>query len=331
MGATDIATDRSVADVLDHVWENRSTIQSRDAYAMVLLALGRENPLLACLSNDMDFEDHFAAVLPRQYVELGIAEQNMMTVAAGMTVAARPVFANGMSPFAIARAFEQIKIDIAGANLPVKIVATHGGLASGHYGPTHHSLEDVGATRMLPNMTVVVPGDAFETVQATVALAATPGPAYLRLGRLATDTLYEERAEFVLGRARVLREPGRVLYIATGPYPNLVAAGAARELAARGISAGHLNLHTVKPLDRETVLDAITSAEVVVTIEDHRALGGMGGAVCEVVAEVGGPPVRRIGVPDVHYDLVGGEGYLLDRAGINVPNAIARALDVVAR
>jgi transketolase len=329
--STDIATDRSVAEVLDHVWQNRSTIQSRDAYAMMLLALGRENPLLACVATDMDYEDHFAAVLPRQYVDLGIAEQNMISVAAGMTVAARPVFANGMSPFAIARAYEQIKVDVSGANLPVKIVATHGGLASGHYGPTHHSLEDVGATRMLPNMTVVVPGDAWEAAQATVAVAEAPGPAYLRLGRLATRTLYDERSEFVLGKARVLREPGRVLFIATGPYPNLVAAEAARELASTGVTAGHLNMHTVKPLDQEAILDAIANAEVVVTIEDHRAVGGMGGAVCEVVAEVGGPPVRRIGVPDIHYDLVGGERYLLEHAGINVTNAIAQALDVVAR
>ncbi|MEV0603694.1 transketolase C-terminal domain-containing protein [Streptomyces sp. NPDC050315] len=328
--STGLAVRRSVAEVLDHVWRNRSDIQSRDAYAMMLLALGRENPDLACLATDMDYEDHFAAELPRQYVDLGIAEQNMIAVAAGMTVAARPVFANGMSPFAVARAYEQIKIDVAGANVPVKIVGTHGGLSSGHYGPTHHSLEDIGAIRMLPNMTVVVPGDAWEAVQATVALANDPGPAYLRLGRQATPTLYDERTDFVLGKARVLREPGRVLFIATGPYPNLVAAEAARELAAQGVSAGHLNMHTVKPLDRAAILDASTHAEVVVTIEDHRAVGGLGGAVCEVVAEAGGPPVRRIGVPDVHYDLVGGEQYLLDRAGINVRNAIAQAREVVA-
>lgn len=328
--SADLATRRGVEEVFDHVWQHRSTIQSRDAYVMMLLALARENPNLACLATDMDYEDHFAVELPRQYVNLGIAEQNMITVAAGMTAAAAPVFANGMSPFAIARAYEQIKIDVAGANVPVKIVGTHGGLASGHYGPTHHSLEDVGATRMLPNMTVVVPGDAWETVQATVALAADPGPAYLRLGRNATPTLYDERTPFVLGRARVLREPGRVLFIATGPYPNLVAREAARELAAEGVTAGHLNIHTVKPLDRQAILDASDGAEVVVTIEDHRAVGGLGGAVCEVLAEVAGPPVRRIGVPDVHYDLVGGEQYLLDHAGINSSNAIRQALEVVA-
>ncbi|GGV19824.1 transketolase [Streptomyces filipinensis] len=328
--SSDIAVRRTVAEVLDHVWENRSTIQSRDAYAMMLLALGRENPNLACVSADMNFEDHFALELPRQHVDLGIAEQNMIGVAAGMTVSARPVFANGMSPFAIARAYEQIKIDVAGADLPVKIVGTHAGLASGHYGPTHHSLEDIGVIRMLPNMTVVVPADAWQAAQATVAIAEDPGPVYLRLGRQATTALYEERTEFVLGRASVLREGGRVLFIATGPHPNLVAAQAARELAGRGVSAGHLNMHTVKPLDSEAVLHASANAEVVVTIEDHRALGGLGGAVCEVVAEAGGPPVRRIGVPDVHYDLVGGEEYLLHHAGINVDNAVAQALDVLA-
>lgn len=328
--STDLGADRSVADVFDYVWEHRSSIQSRDAYVMMLLALARDNPRLMCLATDMDYEDHFAVELPRQYVDLGIAEQNMIGVAAGMTVAACPVFANGMSPFAIARAFEQIKIDIAGANLPVKIVGTHAGFASGHYGPTHHSLEDIGAVRMLPNMTVVVPADAWETVQATVAVAADPGPAYLRLGRQATPPLYEQRTEFVLGEVGVLREPGRVLFVATGPYPNLVAAEAARELAADGVSAGHLNVHTVKPLDQAALLGAVAEAEVVVTIEDHRAVGGLGGAVCEVVAEVGGPPVRRVGVPDVHFDLVGGERYLLRHAGITAANAITQALQVVA-
>ncbi|WP_326618779.1 transketolase [Streptomyces decoyicus] len=327
--SSDIAVHRTVAEVLDHVWENRSTLPSRDAYAMMLLALARENPDLACLTADMNFEDHFAVELPRQHADLGISEQNMIGVAAGMTVCARPVFANGMSPFVISRAYEQIKIDVAGANLPVKIVGTHAGLASGHYGPTHHALEDIGMTRMLPNMTVVVPADAWEAAQATVAIAEEPGPAYLRLGRQASTALHEERTEFVLGRASVLREPGRVLFVATGPHPNLVAAEAARELAAQGVSAGHLNLHTIKPLDREAVLHASADAEVVVTIEDHRAVGGLGGAVCEVVAEAGGPPVRRIGVPDIHYDLVGGEKYLLHHAGINAANAIAQVLDVV--
>ncbi|WP_240139707.1 transketolase family protein [Streptomyces sp. MUM 178J] len=325
-----LTAHRSVADVFDHVWENRSALQSREAHAMMLLALARENPDLACLTVDMDYEASFTGALARQHVNLGIAEQNMISVAAGMTVAARPVFATGMSPFVSARAYEQIKVDVAGANLPVKIVGTHGGLASGHYGPTHHSTEDIGALRLLPNMTVVVPGDAWEAVQATVAVAEDPGPAYLRLGRQATPALYEERTDFVLGRARVLREPGRVVFIATGPHPNLIAAQAARELAEQGVSAGHLNMHTVKPLDRDAVVDACARAEAVVTIEDHRAVGGLGGAVCEVVAEIGGPPVRRIGVPDVHYDLVGGEQYLLHHAGVNAANAVAQALKALA-
>ncbi|MFF3350331.1 transketolase family protein [Streptomyces sp. NPDC002779] len=327
---TALSVRRTVADVLDHVWRNRSAIQSRDAYVMTLLALARENPDLMCLATDMDYEDHFATELPRQFVDLGIAEQNLITVAAGMTSSARLVFANAMSPFVTTRAYEQIKIDVAGANLPVKIVGTHGGLSSGHYGPTHHALEDIGALRMLPNMTVVVPADAWETAQATVAVAASPGPVYLRLGRLATPALHTTRTDFVLGRAHVMREPGRVLFVATGPYPNLVAAEAARELGSQGISAGHLNMHTVKPLDRETLLAAAAGAEVVVTLEDHRAVGGLGSAVCEVLAETGGPQVRRIGVPDVHFDLVGGEQYLLDHAGISAADAVAVARDAIA-
>ncbi|WP_100444527.1 transketolase family protein [Glycomyces xiaoerkulensis] len=325
-----LAEPRTASEVLDHVWENRSAVPARDAYTMTLLALARSNPSIACLSIDMDLQDHFSGELHRQFVDLGIAEQNTIGVAAGMTVSADQVFANGMSPFTIARAFEQIKIDVAGADLPIKIVATHAGLASGHYGPTHHSLEDIGAVRMLPNMAVVAPIDAYQTAQATAALARTPGPAYLRLGKQGTPSPFERRPEFELGRAQWLRDPGRVVFIATAPRPNLVAAEAARELGERGITAGHLNMHTVKPLDREAVREAAAHAEVVVTIEDHRAVGGLGGAVCEATAETGGPPVKRIGVPDVHYDLVGDEGHLLDRAGINADNAVARALEVVS-
>jgi transketolase len=318
--------------VLDHVWEHRSSVQAREAYVLMLLALARENPDLACLDTDMGgYEDHFAAQLPRQYVNLGIAEANMIGVAAGMAMVTRPVFANGMSPFAIARAYEQIKIDVAGAKLPVKIVGTHGGLSSGHFGPTHHSLEDVGATRMLPNMTVVVPGDAYQAAQATAALAADPAPAFLRLGRQATPALPADRAEFVLGRAQVLRSGGRVVFVACGPHPNLVAAEAAQVLSSAGIAAGHLNVHTVKPLDTAAILAAAATAQVLVTVEDHRVVGGLGGAVCEVVAGVGGCPVRRVGVPDVHFDLVGGEEYLLEHAGVNVANAVRQAMDVIGR
>ncbi|MFJ8040269.1 transketolase family protein [Kitasatospora sp. NPDC096147] len=321
---------RTLDEVRDHVWERRSEIQARDAYVLTLLALARENPDLACLTADMDYQDHFATEMPRQHVELGIAEQNLISVAAGMTVGASPVFANGMGPFVSGRSWEQIKIDVAGANLPVKIVGTHSGLSSGHFGPTHHATEDLGMLRLLPNLTVVAPGDAWETVQATVAVAESPGPVYLRLGRNATPALYRERGEFVLGRARVLREPARITFLATGPWPNTVAAEAARELELRGVPVGHLNVHTVKPLDRAAIVAAAAEAEVFVTIEDHRVAGGLGGAVSEVVAEIGGPVVRRIGVPDVHYDLVGGEPYLLEHAGVNAANAIAQALEVIA-
>ena len=313
----------TVDDVLSYVWQHRASLETREAYVAMLLALGREDPALVCLDTDMGgYEEHFAVELPSQYVNLGIAEANMVGVAAGMAVAGGPVFANGMSPFLIGRAYEQIKIDIAGANLPVKLVGTHGGLASGHFGSTHHALEDIGAVRPLPNMTIVVPADAWETAQATVALARTPGPAFLRLGRAATPPVYAGREQFALGRAAELRPPGRVTFVATGPYPNLVAAEAAERLAHSGITAGHLNVHTVKPLDTAALRKAARVADVIVTIEDHRAIGGLGAAVCEAVAEVGGCLVKRVGVPDVHFDAVGDERYLLDLAGVTATNAV---------
>lgn len=319
---------RTLPGILDYVWEHRERLETREAYVLTLLALVQEDSGLMCLDTDMGgYEDHIAADFPSQYVNLGIAEPNMVGVAAGMAATGRHVFANGMSPFLTARAYEQIKIDIAAADLPVTLVGTHGGLSSGHFGPTHHALEDIGTTRMLPNMTIVVPADAWQAAQATIALARHPGPAFLRLGRTRTQPVHTQRAEFRLGRAEVLRQFGEVVFAAAGPHPNLIAAQAADQLATLGIRAGHLNIHTVKPLDAVAITEASRVARVIVTIEDHRMSGGLGSAVCEVVAETAACPVRRIGVPDVHYDVVGGEAYLLDHAGVSVSRAVRLALE----
>ncbi len=304
---------------------------TREAYRQTLLELARSDSRIVCLDSDMGgLEDMFGGQLPDQYINVGIAEANLMGVAAGMAAAGQIPFVNTISGFAAARACEQVKVDIAYNDLPVRIVVTHGGLSAGHYGPTHHSVEDVAIMRTLPNMTVVVPADVAETVEAVRAVMHLPGPVFIRLGRKATAPVYDTPYPFTIGRAVALRDGDDVTLIATGPHPVLRALDAATELAGHGVSARVLNMHTVKPLDRDAVLAAARDTAGIVTVEDHVVLGGLGGAVCEVVAGEHPCPVHRIGTPDRFSDQVGGEIDLLTAAGVTAERIVAAALRLLA-
>jgi transketolase len=316
-------------EVSEYVWRHRDSLSTRDTFVMTIAAVIRERPDIMCVETDMDYADQFASTCAHQYVNLGIAEQNMIGVAAGLTTSATQVFAIGMSPFASARSYEQIKIDVAGANLPVTVVGTHSGLSAGHYGPTHHALEDIGALRLLPNMRIVAPADSWQTLQATKALVDDPGPTYLRLGRKNAPAIHTEKIGFELGELQTLRAPGEVLILAIGPHPNLIAAAACLELEALGISAGHVNCHTLKPLPESSLRNMCAHTSLVVTVEDHRRSGGLGGTVAEVLSASRGPAIRRIGVPDRHFDVVGSEEYLLRAAGISVDRVVQETRDAL--
>jgi transketolase len=247
-------------------------------------------------------------------------------VAAGLAAAGRIVFVNTMASFASTRAGEQVKLDIASNDLPVKIVATHAGVSAGHFGPTHHALEDVAIMRTLPNMTVVVPADVVETVLAVRAAAELPGPVYVRLGRSETGLVYHEPYAFRIGRAVRLRD-GRDVTIATsGAYPALLALEAHAALRREGVEARVVNVHTIKPLDREEVVAAAAETRGIVTVEDHGVIGGLGGAVAEVVGETCPCRVTRIGLPDRVADRVGGQRELLERGGVTAARIVAEAL-----
>jgi transketolase len=314
----------------DPEWEARYAIPTREACRRALLDLARADPRIMCVDSDVGGLEDLFADLPDQYVNVGIAEANLIGVSAGMAAAGLLPYAHTLSAFAVARACEQIKIDVAGNNLPVRIVVTHGGLSAGHYGPTHHAVEDLAIMRTMPNLTVVVPADAVEAEQAIIASTRLPGPLFLRLGRSATPLVHREPCEFEIGRAMVLADGGDVTLIATGPHPVLRALQAAEILAAEGIGAAVLNMHTVKPIDAAAIRRAAERTRGIVTVEDHLVVGGLGGAVCETVAESTPCPVRRIGVPDRFNDLVGDEASLLDAAGVTVPAIAAAARAIVA-
>ncbi|MFC7896916.1 transketolase family protein [Streptomyces sp. NPDC057381] len=322
---TELTIAQEAPPVQEPSWEERYAGPSRDICRRALLDLAREDPRIMCVDADVGGLESLFADLPEQYVNVGIAEANLIGMAAGMAAAGLVPFAHTLSGFAATRACEQIKVDVAGNNLPVRIIVTHGGLSAGHYGPTHHAVDDFGILRLMPQLTVLVPADAVEAEQALIASAGHPGPVVIRLGRGETPLVHGRPCEFQIGRALTLADGDDVTLVATGPYPVLMALRAAETLAAEGIAARVLNMHTIKPLDEEAVLRAAAETRGVITVEDHLVVGGLGGAVCEVVAARGGCPVRRIGVPDRFSDRVGGELDLLEHAGVTPERIAAEA------
>lgn len=307
---------------------------TREAYRDALLPLLAQHPELMCLDSDTGlFGGNHAAAAGEQYLNLGIAEHNLMGVAAGMAAGGRVPFVNTMAAFATSRALEAIKIDIAYNRLPVRIMATHGGLAAGHLGPTHQALEDLAVMRVLPGMTVVVPADAAATeafVEQSLDLA---GPLYVRLGRKATPPLPAGPPP-VIGQAQTLRQGGDVVLASCGPYPVLACLAAAEVLAGHGIEATVLNMHTLRPLDTETLIAAARPAGLVVTLEEHWRGGGLGGAVAETLAEHEPARVLRLGVPDAFVDRVGNQEDLVahyDLTAERLVRTVRTALDAAAR
>ncbi|MFB7330329.1 transketolase [Streptomyces adustus] len=303
---------------------------TREAYRDTLLPLLRRRPELMCLDSDTGlFGAEWAEAAGEQYLNLGIAEHNLMGVAAGMAACGRIPFVNTMAAFATSRALEPIKIDIAYNRLPVRIMATHGGLAAGHLGPTHQALEDLAVMRVLPGMTVVVPADAAATEAFVEQSLDLPGPLYVRLGRKPTPELPAAPPP-VIGTAQTLRQGGDVVLASCGPYPVLACLAAADLLAAQGVEATVLNMHTLRPFDTRTLVAAARPASLVVTLEEHWRGGGLGGAVAEALAESVPRTVLRLGMPDRFVDTVGNQEHLVNHYGLTaerVVRTVRTALD----
>ena len=302
---------------------------ARAAYRDLLVGLMADDPRLYCLDTDTGlFTGVDFGPAADRYVNLGIAEHSLMGTAAGLAASGKIPFVNTMATFATTRALEAVKIYIAYNALPVRIVATHGGLAAGHLGPTHHSLEDLAIMRTLPGFTVIVPADATAAQEAVRQSLELPGPVYIRLGRAATPPI--DRGPTRIGIAQQLRTGSDVAIFTCGPHPAHAALRAADQLARRGVDAAVVNLHTLKPLDVLAVVSAARGAAGVITVEEHWRSGGLGGAVAETLAEHAPTRVIRIGMPDTFAQVVGDQDYLTGHYRISDTEITAAALALLA-
>ena len=307
-------------------------VATRDAYGQTLVALGNERTDIVVMDADLAAATKtgmFKKAHPDRFFNTGIAEGNMIGVAAGLAAAGKTVFASSFAMFAAGRAFEQIRNSVAYPRLNVKIAASHAGVSVGEDGATHQCCEDIGIMRTIPGMVILNPADGPEAAAAVRAAAAYKGPVYLRLGRLAVPVFNEENVEFTIGKGKVLRDGTDVTVIATG-LEVVEAMQAADTLAAEGISARVVNMATIKPIDKDIILQAAAETGAIVTAEEHNVIGGLGSAVAEVLVESGKPvPMLRVGVEDT-FGRSGPALELLDLYGLTAPHIVEKVKAVLA-
>ncbi len=291
----------------------------RNACIDTLFELAKSDPRIVLITGDLGFGviTPFQEQLPRQFLNAGVAEQNMTSLATGMALRGRVAFTYSIGNFPTLRCLEQIRNDVCYHAANVKIVSVGGGFAYGAMGPTHHAIEDLAAMRALPGMTVIAPGDPVEAKAATRAVSEFPGPCYLRLGKAGEPTVHQAPIDFQIGKALLMREGHDVTLISTGGILQ-VTMRAADLLAREGITARVLSMHTVRPLDEDAVLAAARETHGILTIEEHSVIGGLGSAVAEVLAESDGPKIafRRMGVPPDFSPHIGSQEYMRERHGL---------------
>ena len=281
--------------------KSQETRGTRDGYAAALLELGEKDERIVVLDADLAKStqtEKFKQRFPERFVDCGVAEQNLMATAAGLASTGKIAFASTFAIFATGRAYDQVRNTIAYSNLNVKICASHGGITVGEDGSSHQALEDIALMRAIPRMKVVVPADFYETREAIKAVAYIEGPAYVRMGRSKVPLLFDEDYRFEFGKALVLR-PGRDVTLLSCGFMVHKALEAAEELASGGIEAEVIDVHTIKPLDREGILESASRTGKVVTCEEHTVMGGMGGAVAELLGEEMPLPMRMVGIRDI--------------------------------
>lgn len=293
------------AKLADNLFDKEKLEQkpTRDGYGEGLILAGKENPNIVVLCADLSDSTRsawFQKEFPDRFIECGIAEQNMMGIAAGLAISGKVPFVSTYAVFCPGRNWDQLRVSVCYDKANVKLTGAHAGVSVGPDGATHQGLEDIAITRCIPNITVIVPCDMIETCKATLAAARTKGPVYLRFAREKTPIFTTKQTPFEIGKAQWFYRPeGGVdaVIIACGPlvYNSLVVA---KELAKEDLKVGVVNNHTIKPIDVETITEAAKAAGAVVTVEDHQIMGGMGSAVAEVLSQYHPVPIEFIGVRD---------------------------------
>jgi len=308
-------------------------IAPRDGYGKALVELGENNPNVVVLTGDLSESTRsnwFAEKFPKRFIEVGVAEQNMMGIAAGLALSGKIPFVSSYATFNPGRNWDQLRVSVCYSMANVKVAGAHAGISVGPDGATHQALEDVAMTRVLPNLVVVIPCDAIEAKKATLAIAQEmKGPAYIRFGREKTPQFTTDQTPFKLGRAEVFREGSDVAIIGSGilVYNSL---RAAVELAKEGIDCMVVNNHTIKPIDRKTIAGAAKKCGAVVTVEEHQINGGAGSAVIEVLAEECPVPVVRVGMQD-SFGESGQPFELIEKYGMGVDSIIKAARKVLKK
>ncbi len=298
----------------------------RDAYGETLVELGGKYPSIVVLDADLSKSTKtilFAKKYPERFFEMGIAEANMISAAAGLASCGKIPFASTFAVFATGRVYDQIRIDVAYSQANVKIFATHGGISVGKDGASHQMIEDLTLMRVLPNMTVLAPSDAAQTRRLVELMATTRGPMYARIGRANAPLLYkkEDLDDIEIGKGLITKDGSDACIIACGTMVDQ-AVDAQEQLASEGVSVRVVDMHTIKPLDEKLVLKCARDTNAIVTVEEHSVIGGLGGAVSEVLAESSSSVhFKRIGVQDMFCES-GEPEELFDKYGLSTPHII---------
>ena len=304
----------------------------RDAYTSALEDVASGDPRIVVVVNDSIGSSKlksFGTKFGRRMINVGIAEQNMVGIAAGLANGNKIPFVSGAAPFLTGRALEQIKVDLAYSHANVKLCGMSSGLAYGELGPTHHSIEDLAWTRAIAGMTVIVPADPLETDQAVRTVARIDGPVFLRISRMPVPIVHPADYRFEIGRASTLRDGNDITLIATGTMVSR-ALEAATLLENVGIAARVLNMATIRPLDRDAIIQACVETKGIVTVEEHTIYGGLGGAVAEVVATTRPVPMRILGIPGV-FAPTGTAQFLLEHFGLHAQGIQSAAMQLIEK
>ncbi len=318
--------------IKENIFSNPEMLPTRDGFGKALVELGEINEKIIVLTTDVAGSvraNWFAEKFPQRFFDLGVAEQNMISVAAGISLENKIPFATTFGAFITGRVWDQIRVLVTYSKTNVKLVATHTGVTVGEDGATHQILEDIALMRVLPNMTVVVPSDFNETKKAIFAAANFKGPIYIRLGRQKAPLITTDDAPFEIGKSQKLRDGNDVTIIACGVlvYEAMLAA---EKLDKLGISSRILNMHTIKPLDVDSISEAAKTTGAIVTAEEHQIAGGLGSAIAESVIKQNPVPIEMIGIKDV-FGMSGTSDELLTYYGLRADNIVDSVKKVLKR